>query len=115
MDDLIIINGRNLYAHEIEARVNSVGGVKPGRSAAIGVFDERIGSECLVVLVERQKTSERSDDEIRADIQSTVHSVFNVTPRTVNIFEEGRLIKTSSGKVSRKENLMRFAQGEVNE
>ena len=36
MKDTIIINGKNLYAHDIEAEVSSVSGVKPGRSVALG-------------------------------------------------------------------------------
>ena len=38
-----------------------------------------------------------------------VQAEFNVVPRAVDLLGPGALIKTSSGKVSRKENLARYA------
>ncbi|MEP6968648.1 MAG: AMP-binding protein, partial [Pseudomonadota bacterium] len=107
MDDLIIVNGRNLYAHEVEAVVGAVRGVKPGRAVALGLLDERIGSETLVIMAERARSAGRADKDIRRDVMSAVHSVFNVTPRSVELMDEGRLVKTSSGKISRTENRTR--------
>jgi fatty-acyl-CoA synthase len=111
MDDLIIVNGRNLYAHEIEAQVNMVVGVKPGRAVAVAWFDARVGSETLVIMAERAKAAARPDEEVRRAVMIAVHSVFNVAPRAVELLDEGRLIKTTSGKISRKENLARYVQG----
>ncbi|MEO8927815.1 MAG: AMP-binding protein [Caulobacteraceae bacterium] len=113
MDDLIIINGRNLYAHEVEARINAVVGVKPGRAVALAWFDPRIGSETLVIMAERARAPARSDEEIRREVIGLVHSVFNVTPRAVELLDEGRLVKTSSGKISRKENLARHVAAQT--
>ena len=107
MDDLIIINGRNLYAHEVEALINAIEGIKPGRAVAVSWFDERIGSETLAIMAERAGAGRRADEDIRREVISTVHSIFNVTPRAVELLDEGRLVKTSSGKLSRKENLAR--------
>jgi acyl-CoA synthetase (AMP-forming)/AMP-acid ligase II len=110
MDDLIIINGRNLYAHEIEAQVNAVAGIKPGRAVAIAWFDPRVGSETLVIMAERARAAPHTDEELRRAVMIAVHSVFNVAPRAVELLEEGRLIKTTSGKISRKENLARYIE-----
>ena len=110
MDDLIIINGRNLYAHEVEAQVNTVVGVKPGRAVAVAWFDPRVGSESLVVMAERARGSTRTDEDVRREVMIAVHSVFNVAPRAVELLDEGRLVKTTSGKISRKENLTRYVQ-----
>ena len=108
VDDLIIVNGRNLYAHEVESVVGGVDGVKPGRSVVVALFDERIGSENLVVISERQRTSVRPEAEVRRDIMRLVYSTFEVTPWRVHIVEEGWLIKTTSGKINRSENLARL-------
>ena len=108
LDDLLIINGRNLYAHEIEAAVTNLPGLKRGRTVALAWFDPRIGSESLVLMAERDRRAPRADDELRREISILVHSVFNVTPRAIEFVDEGRLIKTTSGKISRKENLARF-------
>src|SRR4029453_15017159 len=36
--ELLIINGRNYFAADLEAAVNLVDGVKPGRCVALGVY-----------------------------------------------------------------------------
>lgn len=107
-DDLIIINGRNLYAHEIEAAVSQVDGLKPGRSVAVPQFDERIGSEALVVISEKTRGSQRSTADIQRDVINQILSTFNIVPRKVHIVDEGWLVKTTSGKISRKENLAKI-------
>lgn len=108
VDDLIIVNGRNLYAHEVEAVVSRLEGLKPGRSVAVPLFNARIGSESLVVISERQRGSARTEADLRRDIMQVVYSTFEVTPWRVHIVEEGWLIKTTSGKISRTENLARL-------
>lgn len=111
IDDLIIVNGRNLYAHEIEAVVSRIEGLKPGRSVAVPVFDRRAGSEALTIISERKRTSLRADTELRRDIMTTVYSTCEVTPSRIHIVEEGWLVKTTSGKISRSENLARLQAG----
>jgi len=108
IDDLIIVNGRNLYAHEVEACIGAIAGVKPGRCVVVGSFDERVGSETLIVICERDRTSDRGADDLIRDIVTAVHSVFEITPRRVHVVDEGWLIKTTSGKISRSENLARL-------
>ena len=38
-DDLIIVNGRNLHAHEVETIITGVAGLRPGRSGDRGGCD----------------------------------------------------------------------------
>jgi len=111
IDDLIIVNGRNLYAHEIEALVSRIEGLKPGRSVAVPVFDRRTGSEALTIISERKRSASRADTELRRDIMTTVYSTCEVTPSRIHIVEEGWLVKTTSGKISRRENLARLQAG----
>lgn len=108
IDDLIIISGRNIYAHQIEAVISTVDGVKPGRAIALGAFDDRLGTQALIVVVERHW--ERSDLDIRHDIANAILSVVNVAPRTIHVVEPGWLIKTTSGKVSREANLRKWRE-----
>jgi fatty-acyl-CoA synthase len=111
VDDLIIINGRNLYAHEIEAIVSEIEGLKGGRNVAVPIFDERAGSQALVVIAERRKDANRADEDIRAEILSSIQSVFAVTPKSAHIVQEGWLVKTTSGKISREANLAKLSGG----
>jgi acyl-CoA synthetase (AMP-forming)/AMP-acid ligase II len=108
VDDLIIVNGRNLYAHEIEASLSAIAGLKPGRGVAVPLFDERVGSEVLVLICERDKASSRPDSDLKREIGDVVNSTFAVAPRRIEIVGEGWLVKTTSGKISRKENLARL-------
>ncbi len=108
MDDLIVVNGRNLYAHEVEAELSRVEGVKPGRVVAVGVVDERIGSQGLVVIAERADGSPVADRDLRRAVAETLNTLFAVVPRQVKLVEAGWLVKTTSGKISRKENLARL-------
>jgi acyl-coenzyme A synthetase/AMP-(fatty) acid ligase len=80
---------------------------------ALAWFDPRIGSESLVLMAERDRGTPRPDEDLRREISTIVHSVFNVTPRAIQLVDEGRLIKTTSGKISRKENLARFLEARV--
>ena len=108
-DDLIIVNGRNIYAHQVEAAITAVDGLKPGRSVAAPQFDPKVGSDVLVVISERKRGSVRTDGEIRAEILKVVQSTFNVLPRKVRLVDEGWLIKTTSGKISRTKNVEKLA------
>ncbi len=110
LDDMIIVNGRNLYAHEVEAVVNKVQGVKPGRAVAVAAFDERVGSESLIIMAERMVSHGVDDATVRREVMTAIHSVFNVAPGVVHLLDEGRLVKTTSGKISRKENLKRYLE-----
>lgn len=108
--DLLIINGRNFYAHDIEAIVHAVPGVKEGRAVAIGVYHQDIGSEQLVVL------SETSDDPAHAQHIDTLASRVRIAvmeglgvavTRFVPV-PAGWLEKTTSGKVSRERNYQKY-------
>ncbi|MFK8077488.1 MAG: AMP-binding protein [Granulosicoccus sp.] len=110
IDDLIIVNGRNLYAHEIEGLVSEVEGVKSGRAVAIPVFDELAGSDVLVLMAERAVNTTLSDREITNSIIVKIQSELDVVPGEVELTSVGSLVKTSSGKMSRKENKRRYLE-----
>ncbi len=105
IDDVIIINGRNLYAHEIERVIGDILGLKAGRVAALRWFDPRIGSATLIVMAERALSDTSCDTTLRHAITTTIQSIFGVSPRQIVLIGPGLLVKTSSGKISRAENL----------
>jgi len=107
-DDLIIINGRNLYAHEIESVLARIDGLKPGRSVAVPLYDARMGSEVLMLICEIRRDTPHLGQDLKRAITTEIVSVFNVAPRRVSLVEEGWLVKTTSGKISRKDNLAKL-------
>lgn len=109
-DDLMIVNGRNIYGHEVEAEIAGIDGLKPGRTVVLAREDERIGSRVMIVIAERAAGAEQSDRDIRREIADRVFSVFQIMPGYVEIVDEGWLIKTTSGKIGRSANLAKFLE-----
>ena len=107
-DDLIIVNGRNLFAHQIEALASEVSGIKPGRVVALPLPDEKVGSDVLVILAERDIGACIEDNTVTNALLTRVQAEIDVVPSVIELVDPGTLIKTSSGKMSRKENLLLY-------
>jgi acyl-CoA synthetase (AMP-forming)/AMP-acid ligase II len=107
-DDLLIINGKNIYAHDVEFCINTHCAVKAGRVVAIAPFNPRTGSQALVVIAESEFTDQAEKDTLAQAIRQTVNAEFAVMPYEAMIVEPGWLVKTTSGKISRSENVARY-------
>ncbi len=108
--DLLIVHGRNYYAHDIEAAAGSVEAIIPGRVVAIGVVNETAGSEEAIVLAETDAPVERQQS-LRREIKHRIYGALELTPQKVVLVSRGTLVKTTSGKISRSENLARYLTG----
>jgi fatty-acyl-CoA synthase len=110
--ELLIVHGRNYYAHDIEAAAGSVDAIIPGRVVAIGVVDESVGSEEAIILAE---TDAPVDEHfaMRREVKRKVYGALELTPKRVDFLPRGSLVKTTSGKISRSENLRRFLAAEA--
>ncbi len=109
MKDVIIVNGKNIFAHDVEAAVSVVAGVKPGRCVAFGRFSERIGSEELIVVAERAELVPPDVDETTAlAVNQAVISECGVSCADIRLVNTGWLVKTTSGKTSRAENAFKY-------
>lgn len=106
-DDLLIVHGRNYFAHEVEAVVNDVGGLKAGRNVAVAVFNEMLGSQDVVVIAELAPGASAPADkglELKRAVKHAVAESMGLELRDVRIVEAGWLAKTTSGKISRSLN-----------
>lgn len=110
-DDMIIVAGRNYYAHEIEAHVNATGLNIPGRTIAIGVEDARTDSTAVVVLAEFPEgaDTDAAAQTMRRDILEAV----GLTIHAVVPLSAGQLVKTTSGKISRSKNKELYDAGKL--
>lgn len=102
IDDMIIVNGRNFYAHEIESIVSELPSVIPGRSVAVGVDDPLSEGSAIVVLAEHVQGA--NTDRIAREIREVVFDKLGVALADVMPVAAGSLVKTTSGKLSRSKN-----------
>ena len=100
--DLIIVNGKNVHPQDVEYAASEVKGVYPGRVVSFGIWNEETGSEDLYVLVERQQGEPPTP--IKIAVQKAVNGEIGLVPRRVEVLEHMSLVKTSSGKISRRRN-----------
>jgi fatty-acyl-CoA synthase len=105
-DDLIIAYGRNFYAHDIEFAANTATGVIPGRCVAVGVYNEQSGTEDVTLIAEIQPGAD--PDLVRSEIKDAISRRVGLTLQKAVAVEPGWLIKTTSGKISRIENLKKY-------
>jgi acyl-CoA synthetase (AMP-forming)/AMP-acid ligase II len=114
VDDMLIVNGRNYYAHEIEAIVNDVDGIIAGRNVAIGIDDGRSDATVVVVLAEcRIEVGER--DLVQRLVRQEVFERLGLSLGSFVPLAAGSLIKTTSGKISRVENKKRYLESAFSE
>lgn len=108
-DDLVIINGKNIVAHEVEDQIGVIPGLAPGRILTAGLFNEETGTSELIVLAERTPDGLVDDASIQEQIRASVFASTGVAPASVALLPRGYLVKSSSGKLARKKSLEKYS------
>lgn len=99
--DLIIKSGRNYHPQDIEHAVGELPGTRKGCVIAFG--DEAADrGERLVVVAETTAAPARHD-EIKASVRAAVIETTGTTCDDVVLIARGTMLKTSSGKLRRRE------------
>jgi acyl-CoA synthetase (AMP-forming)/AMP-acid ligase II len=106
--DLIIVGGKNIYPQDLERLAGEVPGVYPGRVAAFGIFNERLGTEEAALVAETELEGELQRQRIGDEIRQAVTRGSDIALRLVLVVERNWLLKTSSGKISRAANREKF-------
>ena len=115
MKDIVIVAGQNVFPEDVEAVVNSVDGIYPGRVVAFGVADEQLGTETLAVIAELRGEYHRPRAvALQRDIQSLVVATVGLAPRFVFVVPERWIVKSTAGKISRRETRGRFLREREN-
>lgn len=107
-DDVIICNGKNVYAHDVESSIAGIQGVKAGRCIAVSVDDQRSGSQRLAIVAEWETDDRTVLSHAREAIRSRVFAAAGIPPYVVRFVPPGWLVKTTSGKISRKDNAAKY-------
>ena len=102
LKDLVILDGRNYYPHDIEvAAERSHAALRAGFTAAFGVAGE--GRERLVLVAEvaRQHKPE-SDSALFQAIRTQLAGTIGVVPDEIVLIRQNTIPRTSSGKIQRR-------------
>ncbi len=110
--DLIIVAGKNLYPEDVEDVVGKVPGVIPGRVVAFGVEDASSGTERIAVVAETSVEGESGREALILEIRRAGMAI-DVTISEVHLAPPRWLIKSSSGKPSRRANRERIIDGHL--
>jgi len=101
LKDLIILGGQNIVPADVEEIVDRVEGVR--YSAAVGIENERTGSQRLHVVAEVREPAVPPEAMSRLvrDIVQQVREASGHRPARVLLVVAGTIPKTSSGKIQR--------------
>ena len=107
--DIVIVGGNNIFPEDVEAVVNTISGIYPGRVVAFGVEDTQYGTQSLAVVAEMKNDfNEDEAQRLDADIRKMVLTTMGVAPRHVAVVPQKWIVKSTAGKISRRETRERF-------
>ncbi|CCK30257.1 hypothetical protein BN159_5878 [Streptomyces davaonensis JCM 4913] len=107
--DLIILNGHNVYAHEVEEAVSAVPGIRQGEVAACGIPHPVRGTEELAVFFVGRGGEE--DVRIGREVRAALYTRLRLTAAHVVPVPARDFPRTPAGKVRRGELRERFIAG----
>jgi len=115
LDDLLILNGRNHYAHDLEFALRDTSGIIPGRVMAFSDYRDEIGSEALVVLAETRESDAAALKIVKKNIRDRMVDETGLVPASIHLLPPLWLRKSTSGKISREATLEKFNSPELEE
>jgi fatty-acyl-CoA synthase len=107
--DIVIVGGNNIFPEDVEAVVNTIDGVHAGRVVAFGVEDSEYGTQGLAIVAEMKSDfSEKTAMELEAVIRKLVLTTVGTAARYVAVVPQRWIVKSTAGKISRRETRERF-------
>ena len=111
LKDIIIVGGQNIFPEDVELLVNGAPGVYAGRVVAFGITDEVNGTEALAVVAElRGEFDAVRATALEREIRRLVLATIGIAPRWVAVTPERWIVKSTAGKISRRDTRQRFLQ-----
>lgn len=107
--DIVIVGGNNIFPEDVEAVVNSIEGVYAGRVVAFGVEDREFNTQALGVVAEmKDEYNEETAFRLEAAIRKLVLTAIGTAARYVAVVPQRWIVKSTAGKISRRETRERF-------
>jgi fatty-acyl-CoA synthase len=112
--DIVIVGGNNIFPEDVEAVVNSIPGIHPGRVVAFGVEDKEYGTQGLAVVAEMKgEFNEEAALQLEAAIRKLVLTAIGTTARYVAVVPQRWIVKSTAGKISRRETREQFLREQL--
>lgn len=108
--DMIIVGGKNIYPQDLESLASEVEGIHNGRTVAFGIYDERQGTEEVVIVAEADTADPGEQQRLADEVRQHVTKNSAVALRYVHIVGPKWVLKTSSGKVARSANREKYLE-----
>lgn len=109
--DTIIIRGKNYYPTIFEEKILNIKGIRKGRVIVSSVYNQLNSSEEVIVLAELENAKIANED--LHNIKNQIKKFFSdeaLPLLTIDLYPPGTLLKTSSGKLKRKETVQRWQE-----
>jgi len=108
---MVIVGGNNIFPEDVEAVVNSIPGIHTGRVVAFGVEDKEYGTEGLAVVAEmKSEFSGETALQLETTIRKLVLTAIGTAARYVAVVPQRWIVKSTAGKISRRETRERFVR-----
>ncbi|HEY8981037.1 MAG TPA: aminotransferase class I/II-fold pyridoxal phosphate-dependent enzyme [Streptomyces sp.] len=99
--DVIVVQGRNHYPHDVELTVEKTDpAIRGDNGAAFSV--EVDGAEEMVVAYEVTSRQVKNIPALLAEVRSAIAQAHEITPHAVVLLKRGAVHKTTSGKIQRQ-------------
>jgi acyl-CoA synthetase (AMP-forming)/AMP-acid ligase II len=100
--DLIIVGGKNIYPQDIEEIVCSHPKIYDGRAVALGIYNQDLGTEEIVVVAEVRREEDLADhDSIDRTVRSRITAELGVAARAIYLKPPRWVVKSTAGKPAR--------------
>ena len=114
--DIVIVGGQNIFPEDVESVVNSIDSIYPGRVVAFGVNDEQYGTERLAVVAElRGEFDAAKAEAVERRVLQLVLTTIGIAPRYAAVVPERWIVKSTAGKISRRDTRARFLRERLNQ
>jgi fatty-acyl-CoA synthase len=108
LKDIVIVGGQNVFPEDVENVVNTVSGVYAGRVVAFGIVNT-YETEGLVVIAEMKDPYDSNRAlSMEKEIARMVLTAIGVAPRRVCVVRQRSIVKSTAGKISRRDNRDRY-------
>jgi acyl-CoA synthetase (AMP-forming)/AMP-acid ligase II len=109
--ELIIKGGRNVYPYDVERVAGDVEGVRQGGVAAFGRTNTDTGTEDLVVIAETSHRDREQREVIAKAMRGELLAVLGIKADEIRFCGVGKVPRTTSGKIRRRECARMFGEG----